>query len=301
MNRKLEAAKEAYEDLSALFGEYHTGNVEHFTPKEFQTLIEDRIGVVDPLMEGYSEARARSQRDLSVKFHWGHHHDFGTFKLDGRMGNRHIRVLANFLGLFDLGIEDFQGKSVLDVGCWTGGTTLMLAAIAREVDAIEEVRKYADTAALLVKAFGLESRVGVEAASLYDCNDRSRYEKYDFCFFPGVVYHLSDPVLGLRIAFNSLKLNGMILVESGGIENDEPLCKFAGSLVTRMKHSEDLDRSGWNWFLPSPPALERMMREAGFDEVKTRSIDGTNRIYAYGTKRSRKEICRAGLSLRDIP
>jgi hypothetical protein len=82
-----------------------------------------------------------------------------------------------------------------------------------------------------------------------------------------VIYHLSDPLLALRIIYNSLKVNGKILIESEGLESDESICRFDGSLIIQSGSKRDLDRGGWNWFIPSPLALERMMIEAGFDHV----------------------------------
>ena len=52
--------------------------------------------------------------------------------------------------------------------------------------------------------------------------------------------------------------------------------------------------------MPSPSALARMMREAGFDENKTLWHDATGRVYGYGKKLSQVGICKAGLSVIDI-
>ena len=88
--------------------------------------------------------------------------------------------------------------------------------------------------------------------------------------------------------------------ESKGINRAEPLCRFDGSLIYSFGTRERLNRGGWNWFMPSPPALYRMMREAGFDEIQTLWHDGTNRVYGYGRKVSQVGICKAGLSVPNI-
>lgn len=111
--------------------------------------------------------------------------------------------------------------------------------------------------------------------------------------FPGVLYHLSDPVLGLRILFNALKVGGFILVESAGIDVREPFCRFWGNRPVQQDR-----RSGWAWFWPSPSALHRMMKEAGFDEVQTQWHEG--RVYGFGRKCSQVGICKAGLSVPGI-
>ena len=40
----------------------------------------------------------KKQRDLVVKVRWGHTHDFGDLRREGRGQNRHIELLANFHG-----------------------------------------------------------------------------------------------------------------------------------------------------------------------------------------------------------
>jgi SAM-dependent methyltransferase len=264
--------------------------------------ILSRIDAIDAEFEGYSAYELERQRDLSIKFHWGHNHDFGDFVLEGRMGDRHIDVLANFVSLFPIAMRDFSDKSVFDIGCWTGGTTLLLASLGSAVQAIEEVKKYAEAAAFLVRAFGIDDRVLVSGKSLYDFNSPEFYDRFDIVHFPGVLYHLSDPVLALRILFNSLKTGGTILVESAGINHKEPYCRFEGSLIhTEGEGSQDkLNRSGWNWFLPSPSALHRMIREAGFAEIQTLWHTDTNRVYGYGKKVAQVGICKAGLSVASI-
>ncbi len=286
--------------LEEKFRFYQLGNLMNISPEEFRRHIEAPIGVADAQAEGYSPGELDRQRDLSIKYCWGHHHDFGGFRLEGRMADRHIRVLANFASLFPVPLESFAGKGALDVGCWTGGTSLLLAALGCQVHAIEEVKKYAETTAFLAKSFGIDDRVAVEPISLYECNRDDYYDRFDIAYFPGVIYHLSDPLVGLRILFNSLRVGGVILVESAGIDHELPYCRFDGSLVHLSGTKEELNRGGWNWFLPSPSALANMLREAGFENVDTRWHAATGRVYGYAQKRAQAGICRAGLSVRNI-
>jgi len=287
-------------ELRSHFNIYRTDHLHGVTPDEFLAHIQSQLGRVDGCCEGYQENELPWQRDLSLKFHWGHNHDFGDLKLEGRMGDRHIEVLANFMTLFPIGAEDFKDKDVFDIGCWTGGTTLLLAALQSRVFAIEEVKKYADMTTYLCRAFGLEDRVSVRAASLYTCIGTEYHNRFDIVYCPGVIYHVSDPVLALRILFNSLNDGGIILLESAGINVPEPLCRFEGSRIYGYGTRDRLDRSGWNWFLPSPSALSRMMQEAGFEDIRTAWHYGTSRVYGFGRKTSHVGICRAGLSVQTI-
>jgi len=294
------SAKAIAEKLRQRFAHYQTPNLKGIAADEFSKYIQSRIGLVDAESEGYAADELEQQRDLSIKFHWGHNHDFGAFQMEGRMADRHIHLMANFLSLFPVSIDDFTNKKVFDIGCWTGGTTLLLAALARDVFAIEEVKKYAEMTSFLAKSFGLEDRVNVQPRSIYECNRQEFYDQFDIVYFPGVIYHLSDPLLALRVLFNSLKPGGFILVESAGINHPEPLCRFDGSLIHNSGTRERMNRAGWNWFMPSPSALQRMMREAGFDEIQTLWHDGAERVYGYGKKISQVGICKAGLSVPNI-
>ncbi len=303
MKRILVSAKGAEEISEALqrkFKVYTTSNIKGISAEEFTKSIQSRIGTVDAQTEGYLEEEIEQQRDLSIKFHWGHNHDFGDFKLEGRMGDRHINLLANFITLFPVSLDDFNGKYVFDIGCWTGGTTLLLATLANKVFAIEEVKKYADTVSFLSKCFGINDHISVKPLSIYECNSEDFYDQFDIVYFPGVIYHLSDPLLALRILFNSMKVGGFILIESEGINTEEPFCRFDGSLIWHSGTRERMNRGGWNWFIPSPSALFRMMREAGFDEIQTHWHNGTNRVYGFGRKLSQVGICKAGLSVPNI-
>jgi len=295
---------EILDQLRKKFAQFSTRALQGISPTDFQYAIESRIGIIDAQSEGYEEKELKYQRDLSVKYHWGHDHDFGNFKIKGRMGERHINLLANFIDLFPVSPDDFNGKDVLDIGCWTGGTSLLLAALGSNVFAIEEVNKYAETVSFLSESFGLTNKISVQSSSLYNCNLEEFHGKFDIAYFPGVIYHLSDPVLALRILYNSLKIGGFIVIESAGINSQEPLCRFEGSGIyhtgSQADAKENLNRGGWNWFLPSPSALSRMMREAGFEEIQTQWHNTSNRLYGFGRKVSQTGICKAGLSITNI-
>jgi SAM-dependent methyltransferase len=295
-----EKRKSTLESLRQRFEIYQARNLKGISPKDFSQYIQSQIGKIDGQSEGYSKDELERQRDLSIKFHWGHNHDFGEFKLKGKMGDRHIELLSNFIALFEVSLKDFDKKDVFDIGCWTGGTTLLLASLGSRVFAIEEVKKYADMVTFLAKSFGIEDRVTINPMSLYNCNSKEFHNRFDIVYLPGVIYHLSDLLIALRILFNSLKVNGIILIESAGINQREPFCRFDGSLIHGKGTRERLNQSGWNWFVPSPSALHRMMREAGFEENKTLWHHGTKRVYGYGRKVSQVGICKAGLSIPNI-
>ena len=261
----------------------------------FEPDIKGLIGQIDPTIEGFKDYE--KQRDLSVRFMWGHHHDFGTFALNGPMGDRHVEIIADFMDKFGLP-HDLSGKKILDVGVWTGGTSLILSALGAQVTALEEVVKYSNTVNYLASAFGL-SGLGCKPISLYelDVNDI-----YDYVIYSGVIYHVTDPILSLRILFNSLKDSGRIFIETYGIStnNNNTLVHFEGQRRLRGGSKDDLNRTGWNYFIPSPPALVLWADAAGFSDVTATNTDSSNRIKCVGTRHKHKDMLRAGLSRPDI-
>jgi len=255
-----------------------------------------QIGSVDWETEGYQGPEY--QRDLSIKFHWGHNHRFAdNFIVSGKMGDRHTKLMAEFQEGFDLPQGAFKDKDILDIGCWTGGTTLTLKMLgARRVLALEEVRKYADTTHRLATEIYGYTDVKCLAKSLYHLEEG----KFDLVYIPGVVYHLSDPVVGLRRLFNRLKDGGEILVESAGIKSDEAICSFRGNQAHFGGDQKTLNRSGWAWFWPSAKALDMWLQEAGFEDTSTFISPFGTRVFGYGRRTKYRDITRAGLSVPDI-
>lgn len=261
------------------------------------------IGTVDLDIEGYISTER--QRDLSIKFHWGHNHHFNDdYFIPGRMADRHVNVMSEFFSGFNLADDHFRHKQVLDIGCWTGGTTLMLAALgADNIVAVEEVKKYAAASNFLFNNVYNMDHLKCLDASIYSLNDLG--ENFNSVFCPGVIYHLSDPVLALRIMYNSLKEGGDIFIESAGYKSEENICKYDGNSIYHKKapeiqNAENLNRGGWNWFLPSPACLELWLLEAGFDEVTCYWSDYSNRVYGHAVKTDWRPITRAGFSRTDV-
>src|SRR5437899_3156086 len=71
----------AYAYLHGLMGRYTVEHLVHMEPAAFEAGIRSFLDLRDPDMEGYRDPTR--QRDLSIRFHWGHDHDFGSFALRG--------------------------------------------------------------------------------------------------------------------------------------------------------------------------------------------------------------------------
>ena len=271
---------------------YTVDDLRNVSADEFESYITGLPGRHDPAVEGYDDAS--HQRDLSVEFRWGHNHDFGRFYMHGLMRNRHVDILAAFMTEYGVPERDLRGKKVLDVGCWTGGTSLLLAAMGAEVLAVEEVRKYADCVKYLKHVFALDS-LQVEARSLYGLDRKDLWDRFDIVLYSGVLYHVTDPVLSLRTVFNCLKDNGICLLETMACVGKGSYCQYLGARETLSRPRTGQPRSGWNWLVPSMEALHRMMADVGFS-VRKATLHGNGRALALGVRTWHVDMLRAGLS-----
>jgi 2-polyprenyl-3-methyl-5-hydroxy-6-metoxy-1,4-benzoquinol methylase len=204
-------------------------------------------------------------------FVWGHNHDFGHgITRAGAMGPRHTEITSEALRLGMLPAS-LKGKRVLDVGCWSGGDLLVLAGLGGEVTAIEEHPIAAHAAQRLVGLLGLKAPV--LETSLY-ADNQEWGEQFDYAYCSGVIYHVTDPLLLLRILFAYLKPGGDVFIETKGASGEGSICSYSGTL-----------EKGWNWYAPNETALGRWMVDAGFDAKTVRVYRRENgRLLACGRK-----------------
>lgn len=183
-------------------------------------------------------------------FTWGHDHDFGFGTIrHGAMSTRHVEIISESLA-FGLLPVDLAGAEVLDVGCWTGGDVLALAGLGANVTAIEEHPVSAPAAERLCRLVGAEATVLHQ--SLYD--DRPELAgRFDVVYCSGVIYHVTDPLLALRICFAYLKPGGTLVIETKAESGAGAECAYAGTM-----------EKGWNWYSPTRAALGRWLVDAGF-------------------------------------
>ncbi len=282
--------------LQGLMSAYRTEHLVNVDPESFRARIDQFLQMQDAEMEGFNDP-AR-QRDLSVRFHWGHHHDFGTFRLQGMMHNRHISLLATFMDQLHALPRNLEGFKVLDIGCWTGGTSLLLSKMGAQVVAIEEVKKYVEAVQYLKYAFNI-TNLEIRHRSLYECTGAEFQDAFDLILFAGVIYHLTDPILALRITFNALKDNGHCLVESAALRTRAKRVAYEGPTDLRVGEGENPTATGWNWFILSPTSLAQMMADVGYRQIRLSPIKN-RRVFAVGTRLEHVDMLRAGLSVPDM-
>ena len=282
----------------AVFDRLTVDNLVNESPEAFADRIQALPGTL-------ADAKDRStddnkQRDQSVRFTWGHDHDFGTFKMQGQMRDRHLWILGLLSTELDLTPDNLAGLKVLDIGCWTGGTSLALAACGADVTGVEEVGMYADCLTSIAHAFGMSDRLRVHRGSLYELREPEFLERFDIVLNAGVIYHITDPVLALRLCFTALKDGGRCFVESAGFESERPEIRYHGAQKLRDIPGFEGVRAGWNWFVPSNTAVRAMMADVGFEQVNA-IIPRSGRVTATGVRTKWTDVLRAGLSRPDTP
>ena len=210
-------------------------------------------------------------------FVWGHDHDFGHgVWRRGAMASRHVEITSEAirLGLMPAKLNDLE---TLDVGCWSGGDLLVLAGLGAAVTAIEEHPVAARAARRLIELSGVRAKV--EEISLFA--DRQDWAgRFDFAYCAGVIYHVTDPLLFLRVMFAYLKCGGEIFVETKSVTGEGSVCGYSGTL-----------EKGWNWYAPNETVLGRWLVDAGFEASTVRVHRRENgRLLAAARKTERRPL-----------
>jgi len=213
-----------------------------------------------------------SSRQFRDFFTWGHNHDFGHgVSRAGAMEYRHIEITSEAIQMGFLP-SSLENKKILDIGCWSGGDLLILAGMGGEVTATEEHPKSAGSARCLMEILNCPAEV-IEQ-SIYQDKLEWR-QSFDIIYCSGVLYHVTDPLLLLRICFCYLRPGGRLIIETKAwTDNQKSGCHYSGSLI-----------KGWNLYTPTELALARWFFDAGFPagniQIFTRPI---KRFLACATK-----------------
>lgn len=215
------------------------------------------------LPEGYPPAEADRLRDrceelaARAQYGWGHTIDFGSFTMPGLLGSKYLRI-AGVLDELGWWPERLDGLHTADVGCFTGGLSLLMADRgAASVAAVDEVPEHLEQCDLVAEAFGVGT-VTTHQASLYDLVDRLEPESLDVVMFAGVLYHLSDMLVGMVALSRLLKPGGTLLIETNAVECfDHSYANFARYF-------------GGGWWQPTALCVTDLCEFSGFDRPDVR-------------------------------
>lgn len=170
--------------------------------------------------------------------------------------------------LESLALPDLHGKTVLDVGALNGYYSFAAERLgASRVVALDYPEWVGDPtppgrAGFDVARKILKSRVEPVLADLMEM-DIGALGHFDVVLFLGVLYHLEDPLSGMRRVAELT--SGMAVIESqamsvSGVEDHALLEFFAGS---------ELNNDPTNWFVPNVAAIDALAHAAGFATTRT--------------------------------
>jgi SAM-dependent methyltransferase len=214
--------------------------------------------------------------EQQAQYGWGHTIDFGSFTQPGLFQDWFLEIV----GVFDqLGWlpADLRQKVVADVGCYSGGITAVLAARQPDkVYAIDEIAPNLKQCEIVCKAFGLQNVVFVRS-SLYRLRDAIPDSSVDLIILAGVLYHLSDMLVGLLALRELLKPQGVLLIQSLAVDDGDRSYANFGRFC------------GGSWWHPTGRCIEDLCEFAGY-------VDTTVHFYKEG-----RCVARAARGQGEIP
>lgn len=216
-----------------------------------------------------------TQEERIASQFWWHSIDLGNGMVTlGRKDSRRMAIeFANTFGKLDL-----AGRSVLDIGAWTGGFSV--EAARRGAARVVALDHYSWNAPQFRgrEAFDLVNDItglGIEAVDI-DLDapqlSLSHLGPFDVVLFLGVFYHLRDPLAGLR---EVAALASEVLVVETLIER---------SLNPRpsMIFYPGAERGGdpTNWWGPNLACVLELLRQAGFPRIEvTRGFGRSRKVF----------------------
>ncbi|HSE97772.1 MAG TPA: DUF1698 domain-containing protein, partial [Blastocatellia bacterium] len=140
---------------------------------------------------------------------WGHTMDFGVFDIQGILGEHYLQV-AGLLDNWGWWPDSLEGLTVSDVGCFSGGLSALMASRgASKIYAIDEIPEHLAQCQALVELFQI-NEVECLNLSIYSMPQHIPPASQDIILFSGVLYHLSDMLVGLVALQSLLKDSGVL-------------------------------------------------------------------------------------------
>lgn len=158
--------------------------------------------------------------------------------------------------------EDLAGKTVLDIGAWDGLFSFEAERRGARVTALdttfENGGNWGGTRGFEFARRHLGSRVQFTPGSVFDL-DPAVHGQFDYVFFFGVLYHLTDPVAALRRVFAVTR--ECCLIETAYSDHPDGLSRA----LWEFKPGHDNDPT--NYWYPTIAGLAAMLRLVGFAEA----------------------------------
>ena len=218
-----------------------------------------------------------------AQYGWGHTIDFGAFRKEGILGEEYLR-LAGLLDHWGWWPKDLTGRIVADIGCFTGGLSLYLAARnCSLVYAVDEIPQHLQQCAYLAEVFE-QNRIRPVEASVFSLLEQIPEGSLDLILFSGVLYHLSDMLVGLYVLRRLLKPGSLLLIETNAVDDFKQSYANFGRFYAGM------------WWQPSGLCVQDMCEFMGFEDTEIRFYQ-QNRCLVRTTRSSSMDIpFRRGLN-----
>jgi tRNA (mo5U34)-methyltransferase len=205
---------------------------------------------------------------------WFHKVDLGngvTTKTESVFGEPADHPLTTWEYVKRVLPEDLKGKSVLDIGCNGGFYAAEAAKRGGQVLGVEAKGHHVAQAQFVNEVLGLDMRF--RKGSLYDLNPAVDGQ-FDLVLCLGVIYHLKHLVAGIERLF--LMTRDQLILETAIAcdENLKTVESFHFADNERSLHPLffvenpiDSNEAAFNWFLPTAPCVQALLRSVGFVDV----------------------------------
>lgn len=215
-------------------------------------LPEDHDGTrLRDILSRCEAAAAKSQ------YGWGQTVEFGETVQEGFLGRGYLEIVG-LLDRWRWWPQDLAGLRIADVGCFTGGHSAIMAHRGAErVYAVDELPEHLAQCEALCAAYGLEQVTRLQS-SVYALDQRIDTCSLDLIMLSGVLYHLSDMLVGLLMMRKLLKPGAALILESNGVEDMKRSYANFGRYYGGM------------WWQPSGRCILDMLEFMGFRDAEVR-------------------------------
>ena len=178
--------------------------------------------------------------------------------------------------------NSLEGKRVLDIGAADGFFSFEAEKRgAKEVIAIDYLQP--DNYGFSIAAELLNSRVIYLVENIYNLSLK-KYGYFDIIFFLGVIYHLPDPMLALRIIRKLCKSSTLMILESYVIDNrflisDNQFSSFDKTSpylkqipIMQFYPADILHKDYTNYWMPNTICMRQMLIESNYDILREKTL-----------------------------
>jgi tRNA (mo5U34)-methyltransferase len=153
------------------------------------------------------------------------------------------------------------GKSFLDCACNAGGYSLVANDLGARCFGFDAREHWIEQARFLKHHFNKsDDDVRFDVCDLFEVAQRLGNERFDICLFKGILYHLPDPVTGLKAVAD--RTDELLILDTAVANEAED-----GSLQLHMEGVEDPMSGvhGLAWYPTGPNVLAQILHWLGFE------------------------------------